>query len=63
VHVGGDVLLPNERPRRAGGDRDLRPARELEQLERVQGRLLERLVPGDRRDPEELDLGARECEQ
>ena len=49
--------------RSAGGDRDVGAAGELEQLQRVDRRLLERLVPVDGRDADELDLRAREREQ
>ena len=42
---------------------DVSPADELEHADRVRGRLLERLVAGDRRHAEQLDLRAREREQ
>src|ERR671920_1921794 len=48
---------------RAGGDGDVGAVDELEHAQRVRGRLLERLIAGDRRDAEELELGRRECEQ
>jgi hypothetical protein len=63
VDVRGDVLLPHERSRCAGRDGDVGAARELEELERVPGRLVERLVARDGRDPEQLDLRARERQQ
>ena len=58
VDVRGDVQLAHERA--VGAAR--RPARrsrpgELEHAQRVLGRLLERLVAGDGRDADELDLG------
>ena len=63
VHVGGHARLAHERPAGAGGDRDLAAAGELEHADRVGGRLLERLVAGDRRDAPQLELGAAEREQ
>ena len=48
---------------RADGDRHVGAADELEQLQRVDRRLLERLVAVDGRDADELDLRAREREQ
>ena len=63
VDVRGDDELPLERPVRAGRDRDVGPADELEHPQRVRGRLLQRLVAVRRRHAEELDLGAREREQ
>ena len=63
VHVGGDVWRANERPVRAGGNRDVGARHELEHADRVRRRLLERLVSGDGGDAEELELGRGECEQ
>src|SRR3712207_8618984 len=60
VHVGGDERVAQERPLRAGRQRDVLASRELEHAERVRRRLLERLVPGHGRDPEKLDLGRSE---
>ena len=47
----------------AGGDRDVAPAGDLERDERVAGRLVERLVAGDGRDADQLDLRRGEREQ
>ena len=63
VNVVGDEELPGERPVGARGDGHVAPAHELEHAERVRGRLLERLVAGDGRDAEELELRAGEREQ
>ena len=63
VDVLRDERLAPERPRSAGGDGDVGAARELEQLQRVDRRLLERLVAVDGGDADELDLRAREREQ
>ena len=60
MHLERHPSVAHERARRARGHRHVGPARELEHLERVSGRLVERLVPGDRRDGEELDLRAGE---
>src|SRR5438034_7342653 len=48
---------------RAGGDGNVGAARQLEHLERVAGRLVERRVAGDGRDRAQLDLGRGEREQ
>ena len=53
----------DERPRGAGGDRDVLAPGEREHAQRVARRRLERQVAGDRREREQLDLGAREREQ
>ena len=63
VDVLGDERLAAERAGGADGDRHVGPADELEQLQRVDRRLLERLVAMDGRDADELDLRAREREQ
>jgi hypothetical protein len=47
----------HERRLRARRDRDVAAAGDLERDERVAGRLVERLVAGDGRDADELDLG------
>src|SRR5829696_8628286 len=44
-------------------DGDVVAADEVEHADRVRRRLLERLVPGDGRDADQLDLRAGECEQ
>ena len=62
MDVGGHVGLADERPPRAGRDGDV-GADELEDADRVRGRLLHRLVPGHGRHAEELELGAGECQQ
>ncbi len=51
--------------RRVGArrDRDVAASGDLERDERVAGRLVERLVAGDGRDADQLDLGRREREQ
>ena len=63
VDVRGDDELAAERPVGARRDGDVRAADELEDAERVGGRLLERLVAVRRRHAEQLDLRAREREQ
>ena len=63
VDVRGDELLAHERPVRPCGNRDVSASGELEHADRIRGRLVERLVAGDRRDAEELDLGRGEREQ
>ena len=56
VHVRGGPLLADERAVAADVDRDVRAVDELEDLERVRRRLLERLIPRDGGDAEHLDL-------
>jgi hypothetical protein len=63
MDVLGHVRLTDERPVGSRRDLDVRPLGELEDPDRVRGRLVECLVPGDRRDAEELDLGTREREE
>jgi hypothetical protein len=63
VDVGGDRRFADERAVGAGGDRDVVAAGELEDAQRVGRGLRERLVAGDRRDAEQLDLGTGEREQ
>ena len=63
VHVRRDVALAHERPVGARVDRDVAAARELEHAQRVRRRLVERLVAGDGRDADELELGRGEREQ
>jgi hypothetical protein len=63
VDVGSSPLFAHDRAGRAGMHRDVGAVDELEDLERVRGRLLEGLVARDRRDAEELDLRGGECEQ
>ena len=63
VDVRGDERLADERPVGARRDRDVVAADEVEDADRVRGRLLERLVAGDGRHAEELHLGAREREE
>ena len=50
---------PMSGPVRAGGDWNIRPARELEDAERVRRRLVERLVSGHRGHAEDVELRAR----
>jgi hypothetical protein len=63
MNVGGDPALADERPVGTGRDRQVAAADVLEDAKCVCRRLLERLVAGDRRDAEELDLRARQGEQ
>ena len=63
VHVRRDLELAQQRLVCAARDRDVGAAHELEHAEGVLGRLVERLVPVDGRDAEQLDLGAREREE
>ncbi len=63
VHVSGDVALANERCVRSGVDRDVAATGELEHAQRVVRRLVERLVAGDGRHADELELGRREGQQ
>ena len=63
MDVGGDEELAGERPVGAGCDVHVPTADELEDAQGVRRRLLERLVPGDRRDAQEVELRAREREQ
>ena len=63
VDVCGDKRVADERTVGAAGDGDVVAADEVEHPDRVGGRLLERLVAGDGRHAEELELGAREREQ
>ena len=63
VHVIGDAELPDEGTLGATRHGHIGAAGELEHLERVQRRLLERLVAVDGRDAEQLDLRAGEREQ
>ena len=63
VDVRRDRAAAHERPVGARGDRNIAATGELEHLERVRGRLLERLVAGDRRDADELELRRGEREQ
>ena len=63
VHVGRDVALADQRPRRAGGDRDVGAADVVEDADRVRGGLLERLVAGHGGHAEQIDLGAGERQQ
>ena len=63
VHVGGDEEVACERAGGAGRDGHVSPPDKLEYPEGVRGRLVECLVAGDRRDAEELELGARERKQ
>ena len=63
VHVSGDVARPDERLVGARVDGDVGATGKLEHLERVRGRLVDRLVSGDRRDRDELELGRGQREQ
>ena len=63
VDVRGDVGLALERAVRPHRDRHVLPAHEREHAERVVRRLVERLVPVDGRDADEIDLRARERKQ
>jgi hypothetical protein len=56
VHELRRPLFANERTARAGVYGHVRPGDELEDLERVRGRLLQRLVARHGGDAEELDL-------
>jgi hypothetical protein len=51
VHLRRDVTVSHERPIGAGGDRDVDMADVIENPDGVRGRLLERLIAGDRGDP------------
>ena len=53
----------HERPLGAGRDRHVAATGELEHAQRVRRRLVERLVAGDGRDAEQLELGRGEREQ
>jgi hypothetical protein len=50
VHIGGDLQRPDQRAGAPGGHRYVVDAGEGAHAQRVQRRLLERLVPGDRGD-------------
>ena len=63
VHLRRDRRLAHQRPRRAGGDREIGAANVVEHADRVRGRLLERLVAAHRGHAEQLDLGACQREQ
>jgi hypothetical protein len=63
VNVGGGPLLADERPRSADVHRHVRPLDELQDLQRVGGRLPESLVARDRGDPEDIELGRGQCQQ
>ncbi len=63
VRVRRDDELAGEGAVRAGGDADVRSARELEHAERVRRRLVERLVPRDRRHAEDVELRAPQGEK
>ena len=62
VHVRGDERIAHEGPVGAGGDGDVVASDEVEHADGVRGRLLQRLVPRDGRDAEQLELRGRECE-
>jgi hypothetical protein len=63
VHVRRGAELASPRRVRPGGDRNVAAAGDLERDERVPGRLVERLVAGDRRDTDQLDLRRGEREE
>jgi hypothetical protein len=63
VHRRGEAGLADERAVGAGGDRYVGAAGQLEDADGVRRRLRQRLVARDGRDPEQLELGAREREQ
>ena len=63
VHVRRDVALAHERLVGARVDRDVGAAGELEHAQCVGGRLVERLVAGDGRHADELELGRGDGEQ
>ena len=63
VRVRRDDELAREGAVRAGGDADVRSARELEHAERVRRRLDESLVPRDRRHAEDVELRAAQGEK
>ena len=63
VHVRGHARLAHERPVGPGRHRHVAAAGELEHPQRVGRRLVERLVAVHGRDPEQLQLGARERQQ
>jgi hypothetical protein len=58
VGIGRHDKRTCEGPVRTCGDRDVRPAREFEDAERVGRRLVERLVSGYRGHAEDVELGA-----
>jgi hypothetical protein len=57
VHVLGDDPLAHERRVGACRDRHVGAVDELEEAQRVRGRLVEGLVARDGRDADELELG------
>ena len=57
VDVRRDELFADKRPIRARSHWDVAVPGELEHADRVRGRLVERLVAGDRRDAQDLHLG------
>src|SRR5207253_4775344 len=59
----GRTEVAPQRRLRPDGDRDVAPAGDLERDERVPGRLVERLVAGDGRDADQLDLRRSESEE
>ena len=63
VGIGCDDELADEGSVRAGGDWNIRPARELEDAECVRRRLVERLVSGHRGHAEDVELRAAEREE
>ena len=63
VDVRGDISGADERAVRAGRDRDVAAAYELEHAKRVGRRLLERRVARHGRHADELDLGRSQAEQ
>ena len=63
VRVGCDDELADQGLIRSGSDRHIGAPGELEHAQRVGRHLLDRLVAGDRRDAQDLDLGAGQGEQ
>ena len=63
VHVLGGHELARHRPRAAGIDRDVPPARQFHHLAGVQGRARQRHVAGRRHDAEHLQLGRGQRQQ
>ena len=62
VGIGCHDERAREGSLRPGGHANVRPARELEDAERIRRRLVERLVSGHRSHAENVELGASERE-
>ena len=63
VNVGGHERIADQRSVGPGCDRNLVASDEVEDADRVRGRLLERLVARDRGDAEQLELRGGDREQ